>query len=327
MTTLHDRAESRNQNQSVSAQKKPAKPFSRARKRLREIERIISRRHQGRVPDTDDVDAYLEPVVNCFRLIAASRDRSVSADGIAKLFGFWCERWAPDVSNTHVMRLARHERASEPKMLADDIIGKAIRLSYAERLELKITTIGSFDADKVIRKKLAADRRRKRDRLRKAEERGAKGATPRANSLSRTEPWKQEGISRRTWERRRKAAAAQAGVHDANSSPHQRDEVDANSSPHRLSYSGATDLRHDAEMACSDLSHESQPPAFERGPPEAAPSPPPRPIVTRLDAAPTDGLILDEDGHEFKQPPPYERRPAPKTWMDAAFEGYTGGRS
>ena len=71
-------------------------------------------------------------------------------------------------------------------------------------------------------------------------------------------------------------------------------------------------------------SHESQPPAFERGPPEAAPSPPPRPIVICLDAAPTDGLIVDEGGREFTPPPPYERRPPPKTWMDAAFEGYRG---
>jgi hypothetical protein len=313
---------------------KTRKPFSRPRKRLREIERIISRRHQGRVPDTNDVDAYLEPVVNCFRLIAGSRDRSVSADGIAKLFGFWCERWAPDVSNTHVIRLARHERASEPKMLADDVVGKAMRLSYVERLELRITAIGSFDADKVMRKKLAADRRRKRDRLRKAEERVAKGATPRAHSHSRTKPWEQDGVSRRTWERRRKAAAAQAGADVANSSTHPKDEVVANSSPHRLSYSSATDLRHDAVQA----------PASKRGAPQALPRldvdaveigdapvalharpapPPPRPIVMQIDGVP-GGLIVDQDGVEYKAPPPCQRRPPPKTWMDAAFEGYRG---
>jgi biotin operon repressor len=39
------------------------------------------------------------------------------------------------------------------------------------------------------------------------------------------------------------------------------------------------------------------------------------------------GKVIDQDGVEFKPTPPYERRPAPKTWMDAAFEGYTEGRS
>jgi hypothetical protein len=37
------------------------------------------------------------------------------------------------------------------------------------------------------------------------------------------------------------------------------------------------------------------------------------------------GKVIDQDGVEYR-PPPHERRPAPKTWMDAAFEGYTGGR-
>jgi hypothetical protein len=55
---------------------KTRKPFSRARKRLREIERIISRRHHGAVPETDDADVYLEPVVNCFHVIVAGRNRS-----------------------------------------------------------------------------------------------------------------------------------------------------------------------------------------------------------------------------------------------------------
>jgi hypothetical protein len=50
------------------------KHFSRARKRLREIERIIKDRH-GHVPATDDADRYLGSVANCFRKIAADRGR------------------------------------------------------------------------------------------------------------------------------------------------------------------------------------------------------------------------------------------------------------
>jgi hypothetical protein len=302
---------------------KTRKPFSRARKRLREIERIISRRHNGAVPDTDDADVYLEPVVNCFHVIAAAQGRDISVDGIVKLFWFWCERWAPHVSHSQATERARLERARSPKLLADDVVGKAIHLSYEERLQENITAIGSYDADKVMRKKLAADRRRKRDRLRKAEERAAKGATPRANSHSRTKPWEQDGVSRRTWERRRKAAAAQAGA-----------DV-ANSSPHRLSSSGAMDLRHDAVQAL----------ASKRGAPKAPPRlhvdaveiadapvaldarpapPPPRPIVVQ---GVPDGLIVDQDGVEYKAPSPYQRRPPSRDWMSVAMAGLNRGRT
>jgi hypothetical protein len=55
----------------------------------------------------------------------------------------------------------------------------------------------------------AKARRKERDRIDKAAKRRAAGALPRAvyeaNSLSRTKPWQAMGISRRTFERRRKA--------------------------------------------------------------------------------------------------------------------------
>jgi len=335
VNTVQARAESRNKNQSISTQKKPAKPFSRPRKRLRELERIISGRH-GCVPDTDDADLYLKPVVNCFHVIAASRDRDVSVDGIMKLFWFWCEEKAPHVDRGQATAMVHSELEGPPELIADDIAGKAVRLPYAERLERTITTIGSFDADKAMRTKLAKDRRRERDRLNAAEKRRANGATPRdvyeANSLSRTRPWEAEGISRSTYDRRRKKAAAQAGADDESASPHRKAEVDESASSHRSSYKGRRTLVTE------------QSPVSKRGAPQARPRqhveigdapvalvarpapPPPRPIVVRLEDIP-DGLILDQDGIEFKPPPPHQRRPAPKTWMDAAFEGYTGGRS
>jgi hypothetical protein len=49
-----------------------------------------------------------------------------------------------------------------------------------------------------------------REKNRQSQERRRRknGAKPREQSLSRTQPWKADGISRRTWERRRKAADA-----------------------------------------------------------------------------------------------------------------------
>jgi hypothetical protein len=39
------------------------------------------------------------------------------------------------------------------------------------------------------------------------------------------------------------------------------------------------------------------------------------------------GKVIDQDGVEFKPPPPYERRPIQKTWMEASMAGLNRGRS
>jgi hypothetical protein len=83
-------------------------------------------------------------------------------------------------------------------------LGELLKLTEHERTILRITTIravGVTDADMArARRMLAAERARLRRR--------AKGAKPRfmyeAKSLSRSKPWIAQGISRRTWFRRRK---------------------------------------------------------------------------------------------------------------------------
>jgi hypothetical protein len=81
------------------------------------------------------------------------------------------------------------------------------RLNYAreEWLILKTQTIGPVGLSNEERKRISARDRMERRRRRK-------GAKPRAlyegKSLSRQKPWAKDGISRRTWERRRKAQEA-----------------------------------------------------------------------------------------------------------------------
>jgi hypothetical protein len=198
--------------------KRSIRLFSRARLRLRQIERIINGRH-GRIPGTDDADLYLGPVANCFRVIAAERGRADSVEDLARPFEFWCGMFAPDISKRDVNRIVRETFSSPPELIPDDAVGKTLRLSYEERRLHKAYAIGSFDADRAERKRRTRSRRKERDRLGAAERRRANGAMPRANSLSRTKPWEAEGISRRTWERRREKAV-QAGPVDANSSPY-----------------------------------------------------------------------------------------------------------
>jgi hypothetical protein len=78
----------------------------------------------------------------------------------------------------------------------------------ADRTAPRITTIGAIDCSKAE----PVERRKGRKRNRVEAGRRAAGAVPReqyeANSLSRTRPWEALGISRRTWERRRKAPVA-----------------------------------------------------------------------------------------------------------------------
>jgi hypothetical protein len=214
----------------------PRSPFSRARKRLREIERVIADRH-GHVPETDDADVYLIHVAHCFRQIAIDRGKPATVDGIKTTFGFWCRTWAPHVGDERLMEIMR-EVARSRKLPADDVVGRDFHLSYEERHQRRATAIGAYDVDRGARTRLAKARRQKRNRLRAEKKRRAAGAKPRAvyeaNSLSQTKPWEAEGISRSTWERRRKAAAAAAGGFDASPSPHQP------------SSGGVTHLRQDA---------------------------------------------------------------------------------
>lgn len=108
--------------------------------------------------------------------------------------------WLPDAEMGKLADEAiRVHRRWKPDKLA-----QRIGLNLADRTRLRITMIGATDADKAKRDRL----RKERMVEAKCRKRWAAGVVPRATyeatSLSRTEPWKAEGISRRTWERRRK---------------------------------------------------------------------------------------------------------------------------
>jgi hypothetical protein len=98
-------------------------------------------------------------------------------------------------------------RARHPKFrgLCAKTVGKMLEITADERWRCSITTMDPIDETRAERRSL----QRYSDRERKERERRAKGVTPRAEweakSLSRIKPWLALGISRRTWERRRKA--------------------------------------------------------------------------------------------------------------------------
>jgi len=87
-----------------------------------------------------------------------------------------------------------------------DAVAKFLGVTYKQRQQLGITTIGSIDVGRPARTLL----RKPRDRRCKEHKRRERGIRPLAQALSRTKPWEAEGMSRRTWYRRRGTTASTA---------------------------------------------------------------------------------------------------------------------
>jgi len=98
------------------------------------------------------------------------------------------------------------EANARPKIRKADALGRYLGLTDKVRTALEITTIGSLD----LSKRQRALRKRERSRARKEMKRRAAGQKSRveflATAKSQRQPWKAEGISRRTWYRRRGVA-------------------------------------------------------------------------------------------------------------------------
>ncbi|MEK8093369.1 hypothetical protein WOC76_12655 [Methylocystis sp. IM3] len=106
---------------------------------------------------------------------------------------------------------ADYERHSLSRTKPWESEGISRRTWYSRRKKAKDSDMGIVIdfAEHLEKKRTEASRDgRERSRLRKEQKSRAAGCNPRENyeaqSLSRTRPWEAEGISRRTWERRRK---------------------------------------------------------------------------------------------------------------------------
>jgi hypothetical protein len=157
------------------------------------IGRLVQHRHGG-LPDTDDSVIYLAAVAHF----------EGSTDHRAFVLDAWCRRnRAPPALLARVDAIVAE---APPEKLTAARLGAVLRLKDRERTACKISTIAPVDMTKQQR----AARRKASDRERKRAARAAAGAKPRAESLSRTKPWTALGISRRTWERRRRDANSSA---------------------------------------------------------------------------------------------------------------------
>jgi hypothetical protein len=176
----------------------------------------------GFLPDTDDADIYLLQVASCLMHLAWKKlARRPTPQELDERLQLWCDARAPEVS-AKLRRDAVAEAWVHPRIDNADECARKMRVSYAERTGLRVTTIGAYDADKRERARRYKERKRERDRRRAGAKRAASGAVTRkeylAGSLSRTRPWGEQGISRRTWERRRARNRDQPKKHDVSPS-------------------------------------------------------------------------------------------------------------
>ena len=163
--------------------------------RLRELERIFTSRYGQTLPDDDSGRDDL--------LIAAHTIAGLGGE-VAKHIVAWAAMWCPWLPKAEAEAIAGRVIANVHRWRADTLAWR-LRLTYAERTTLVVTTIGAVDANQ-------AERLKRRKERAAAARRLARRRKPRSQSTSRSKPWEALGISRATWYRRRQP------VHETNMS-------------------------------------------------------------------------------------------------------------
>jgi hypothetical protein len=152
--------------------------------RVAELERIFADRYGAELPDDD---AGRDDLWTALQHLALGAD---AARRCRKFITQWAA-WMPEHEAEEKMTAA----IEKPYRFRAETLGKRLHLTDAERWKLDIKTIQSIDAVETPRQR----------KTRKARERRALARANRRPPLSQSKPWEAEGISRRTWERRRVA--------------------------------------------------------------------------------------------------------------------------
>lgn len=189
---------------------RPRGRFNFNSRRVTEIASLVRHRHPEGLPETDDAIIYLQAI--WWHVPVKGADIGFEIENFLIKTGVKLPR---DLSqlNTLIAKYADALTIDQPKRRDATALGRFLRLTLAERTATGITTIRAFDVTLKEMRKFAAQRKRDSDRLRAEKNRRAKGMKVRrvylANALSRKQPWSSLGISRRTWERRRRCISSQ----------------------------------------------------------------------------------------------------------------------
>lgn len=119
--------------------------------------------------------------------------------------------FSDDELGTIIEAVSRWQKAHPYEIIKADKMAAMLAVTAEERAFCSMTTVGAVDEPADKRAARAAEARAVRDRERARTKRAGKHK-PRsvylAAALTSSKPWEQEGISRRTWERRRARVAS-----------------------------------------------------------------------------------------------------------------------
>jgi len=201
----------------IDARPKPRRKrsgWTRGRQILAEVGRLIEHRYGGPC-DTDDGAIWVRAALPSI----AEASGGLEEAGFARQLEDWARVAVPQVSAAELTEGIAEARSRNERgrlFWTADQLGDLLALTIAEREHLKIRTIrpGSMTADE-----FEQYRRRRKTTGRQALRQAAAAAspevamtTPATVSAESAKPWEAEGISRRTWYRRRKDGTGTADV-------------------------------------------------------------------------------------------------------------------
>jgi hypothetical protein len=168
------------------------------RLRLGNLRKLFRHRYGPTLPDDD---AGREDLRELLLPISVSANAHIKMPNAIEVWAPWMQQQEAIALIDDINRTPRRRRMPTGKQL-----GKRLHVTNAERERLKLWTIAASDL--TAQEVLAWRRAKAKARMRRL--RHLHGRKPRAEyeaaSFSRTKPWLALGISRRTWERRRRKA-------------------------------------------------------------------------------------------------------------------------
>jgi hypothetical protein len=167
-------------------------------KQIAHLRKIFEGRHGDHLTDTETERKHLLALLRVMAAIPRIRTATLVKE---------VQRWAPWISNGDRSDLIDTAKRT-PRVHRKEALGCIVGLVDAERQKFKAWSIWPIDLSRAESKL----RTKEYDLQYSAERRRAAGARPQSESLSRTKPWVEEGISRTEWYNQRKAAKERAGA-------------------------------------------------------------------------------------------------------------------
>lgn len=165
--------------------------------RMAEIYRVLVDRGGPPLPDDD---GGRDDMKLLFQTLSTSRKAGVRMASVARV-------WAPWMPAAELDALVA-DVVANPRRFRADTVAARLGITAAIRARLNLRTIGAIDETAEQRK----ESRREKKRLIQEQKRRAAGALTRAQlrqrCIYRPKPWRDLGIDRSTWYRRRKRQAA-----------------------------------------------------------------------------------------------------------------------